>query len=132
VSATLLYDADCAFCRLCTALVLAADRRRVLRPLPLRDPAAPALTPGIDEAARMSSWHLAAPDGTVRFGGDAVAPLLRLVPGGTPAAALAERFPAVVDRAYRWAVRHRSALGRWTPPRARRWADRRIAIAQGL
>lgn len=128
----LLYDGDCSFCRVCTALMLAKDRRRVLHPLPLQDPAAAALTPGLDGAERMASWHLVAPDQSVRSGADAVAPLLRLLPGGSPAAAAAERVPGLVDRAYRWAVRHRSALGRWIPARVGRWADRRIAIARGL
>jgi predicted DCC family thiol-disulfide oxidoreductase YuxK len=132
LTATLLYDADCSFCRVCTAVMLAKDRRRRLRPLPLQDPAAPALLPGMDEAARMASWHLVGADGTVRSGGAAVAPLLRLLPGGSPAAAVAERLPGAVDRAYRWAVRHRAALGRGIPSRVTRWAERRIAIARGL
>ncbi len=112
--------------------MLAKDRRRRLRPLPLQDPAAPALLPGMDERARMASWHLVGADGTVASGGAAVAPLLRLLPGGSPAAAVAERLPGAVDRAYRWAVRHRAALGRGIPARVARWAERRIAIARGL
>ena len=130
---TLLYDGDCSFCRVCTALTLVKDRRRRLAPLPLRDPAAPALLPGRDRAR---PHGLVAPGGTRRLhvgsGGAALAPLLRLLPGGGPAAAVAERFPGAMDRGYRFVVRHRRAFGRWILPAWRRWADRRIAISQGL
>ena len=129
---TLLYDGDCSFCQVCTAIVLANDRRRRLRPVPLDTPSASELLPGMDPAARMASWHLVAPDGRTWSGGAAVAPLLRLLPGGGPAATVAERIPGVVDAAYRWAVRHRRRLGRLIPSRAKRWSVRRIAIAEGL
>ena len=124
---TLLYDGECSFCAVCVAVILVKDRRRVVRPLPLRDESAVALTPGLDEGARMASWHLVAPDGTFRSGGAAVGPLLRLLPLGSPAAAAAERFPGAVDRAYRWTVRHRGRLGRWTPSRCKVWARHSIA-----
>jgi predicted DCC family thiol-disulfide oxidoreductase YuxK len=132
VTWTLLYDQDCSFCRVCTAVVLVKDRRRLLRPVPLRDPAATALLPQMDDDVLLASWHLVAPDGREWSGGAAVAPLLRLLPGGGPAASVAERFPGAVDAAYRWTVRHRRRLGRLIPSRAKRWAIRRIAIAQGL
>lgn len=129
---SLLYDQDCSFCRVCTAIVLVKDRRRSLRPVALEDPSASGLLPGMDRATRMASWHLVGPDGLVWSGGAAVAPLLRLLPGGGPGAAVAERFPDAVEAAYRGAVRHRRRLGRLIPSRAKRWADRRIAIASGL
>jgi hypothetical protein len=37
-----------------------------------------------------------------------------------------------MDRGYRFIARHRRAFGRWILPAWRRWADRRIAISQGL
>jgi predicted DCC family thiol-disulfide oxidoreductase YuxK len=66
----------------------------------------------------MASWHLVAADGGVLSAGAAAAPLLRLLPGGAPLAALAERFPAATERAYRWIADHRSALGRSIPTAA--------------
>jgi predicted DCC family thiol-disulfide oxidoreductase YuxK len=125
--AIVLYDADCGFCKRMLAKLLAWDRRRRLRPVPLQDPEADGLLPGMSEEQRMASWHLVAPDGGVRSGGAAVAPLLRLLPGGAAPAWLADRMPGTVDRGYRWVAAHRTALGRFAGERARRRAERRIA-----
>ena len=81
---TLLYDADCGFCRWCVAVLLVKDRHHRLRPVALQDPRAVALLPGMDEATRMASWHLVAPDGTAGRPDAALAPALRLLPGGGP------------------------------------------------
>jgi predicted DCC family thiol-disulfide oxidoreductase YuxK len=125
-AATLLYDGDCGVCRWCVAVLLVKDRHRRLRPVALQDPRAVALLPGMDAATRMASWHLVAPDGTAWSAGAALAPALRLLPGGGPAASVAERFPGAVDRGYRLVVRHRGRLGRLLPTRSRAWADRRL------
>jgi predicted DCC family thiol-disulfide oxidoreductase YuxK len=117
----LLYDADCGVCTWLTARILAWDRRRRLRPVALQDPEADSLLAGIDEETRMASWHLVDDQGSVISGGAALAPLLRLLPGGAPLAGAAERAPRLVDRAYRWAAGHRGLLGR---PLPRRWVDK--------
>jgi len=52
---------------------------------------------------------------------------LRLLPGGSPAAALVARAPRLADRAYAMVVRNRRALGRLVSRRARAKADRRLA-----
>ena len=124
--ALLLYDADCGFCRVCVALVLAWDRRRRLRPVALHSDEAGGLLAGMPVPERMASWHLSAPDGRLHSSGAAFPPLLRELPGATGLAALAERFPGVAERAYRLVARRRSALGRALPERARRWADATI------
>jgi predicted DCC family thiol-disulfide oxidoreductase YuxK len=108
----LLYDPDCGFCRVCVAVVLTWDRHGRLRPVP---------------GADLESWQLHLPDGTVRAGGDAFAPLFRLLPGGAPLARLADRFPEASARGYRWVADRRSAFGRPLPAAARRWADRVIS-----
>jgi predicted DCC family thiol-disulfide oxidoreductase YuxK len=59
----------------------------------------------------MATWHLVTPDGRVRSAGRAVAPLLRLLPAGTPLAFVAESFPKTTDRLYDWISRHRGRLG---------------------
>ncbi len=64
------------------------------------------------ESERLASWHLVGPDGQVRSGGAAAAPLARLLPGGRPLAALFEAFPRATDRAYRWVADHRGAFGK--------------------
>jgi predicted DCC family thiol-disulfide oxidoreductase YuxK len=107
----LLYDRDCGFCRWATGKLLAWDRRGRLRAVALQDPETERLLPGMDRERRMASWHLMTPGGRSRSAGRAVAPLLRLLPGGTPLAALAEAFPRTTDRLYDVTARHRGRLG---------------------
>ena len=125
--AALLYDADCGFCRWCVARILACDRRRALRPVPIQGAEGAALLADLDEAARMDSWHLVESDGRRTSAGAAVAPLARLLPGGGPAARVADRFPRAVERTYRSVVRRRGLLGRLVTRGAARRARRRIA-----
>jgi predicted DCC family thiol-disulfide oxidoreductase YuxK len=106
-----LYDEDCGLCRWATAKLLAWDRREHLSAVALRDPQAERLLPGMGRERRMASWHLVTPDGRVRSAGRAVAPLLRLLPGGAPLAALADGFPRTTDRLYDWTARHRGDFG---------------------
>jgi predicted DCC family thiol-disulfide oxidoreductase YuxK len=74
----------------------------------------------------MASWHLIGPDGRVVSGGAAFVPLGRLLPGGRPLAALAERWPRAAERAYRLVADHRSALGRFVTRGAVARAQSRI------
>jgi predicted DCC family thiol-disulfide oxidoreductase YuxK len=135
--ATVIYDADCGFCRWSLALLLSCDRGRTpaLRPLPLDTPEADRLLADLTEDQRAASWHLilagvaASP---IRFSaGAALAPALRLLPGGRFPAALFDRFPRATEAGYRWVAEHRGLLGRFVPARARRWADRVIAAHGG-
>jgi predicted DCC family thiol-disulfide oxidoreductase YuxK len=126
----ILYDADCGFCRWSLAWVLRWDRHRRLEPVALQDPRAEALLGPMPEAERMESWHLVGPDG-VASAGAAAPPLLRLLPGGGPPAALAERFPGAVERAYRWVADHRGVLARPLGERALGRADALIAARGG-
>ena len=122
----LLYDRDCGFCRWALGWVLRWDRRGALRPVALQDTEADELLAGMPAEQRMASWHLVAPTGELRSAGPAAAPLLRLLPGGGPVAALVGRFPGGTERAYRWVVDHRSVLGRAVTSAARRRADAMI------
>jgi predicted DCC family thiol-disulfide oxidoreductase YuxK len=106
-----LYDRDCGFCRWATGKLLAWDRRGRLRAVALQDTEAQRLLPGMDRERRMASWHVLGPDGRVWSAGRAVAPLLRLLPAGTPLAAVAAAFPSTTDRLYDWTARHRERLG---------------------
>ena len=110
--ATILFDSDCGFCRWSLARILAWDRRRALRPVALQDPEADELLAALPAEERTASWHLVAADGRVHSGGAAFPPLLRLLPGGRPLAALAAAFPGATDRGYRWIARNRGRLGR--------------------
>ena len=109
--AVVLYDEDCGFCRWVMGKLLAWDRRGRLRAVPLQGLEAARLLPGMDPERRMATWHLVTPDGRVRSAGRAIAPLLRLLPGSTPLAVLAETFPRTTDRLYGWTSRHRGRLG---------------------
>jgi predicted DCC family thiol-disulfide oxidoreductase YuxK len=102
---------DCGFCRWSLAKLLAWDRRRRLQPVALQSKRGRELTADLGEGQRMSSWHLVVGENRVS-GGFAAAPLLRMLPGGTPLAALLDCFPQTTERAYGWIVAHRHALGR--------------------
>jgi predicted DCC family thiol-disulfide oxidoreductase YuxK len=125
--ATLFYDSDCGLCRWTAAKVAAWDRHGAVRFVPLQDRAeADRLLGPMDEPTRMASWHLVTADGEVSSAGRGVAPLLRLLPGGAPAARLASAAPSLTDRVYAFAAGHRSALGRLLSAGARARADRRL------
>ena len=108
----LLYDADCGFCRWSLDKILARDRHRRLRPVPLQSAEADTLLPGMDHEKKMASWHLVTPDGTIYSAGDAVAPMMKLIPGGKPIAAAAIAAPGPTRAAYRLVARNRTKLGR--------------------
>ena len=123
---TVLYDHDCGFCRWALSKLLAWDRAGRLRPAPIQSPDGDRLLAGMSDEERLSSWHLVE-DGEVRSGGAAFEPLLRRLPGGAPLAALAGRFPAATERAYRVVAGRRGAIGPRLTAGAKRRADRRIA-----
>lgn len=116
--ATVLYDADCGFCRWSLRKILWWDRHRRLRPVALQSPEADRLLPDMDPQTRMGSWHLVDPNGRTHSAGDAVAPLLRLLPGGRPLARVAATFPGATRRAYRWVSSHREGLAKLVGSRA--------------
>jgi len=109
--------------------VLRLDRRRSLRPVALQDPEADLLLSGMPVDKRMASWHLVGGDGRVHSGGEAFAPLLRVIPGGGPAARALEAVPAVPDVGYRAVAGRRSFFGRLIPARSKARAQERIDAA---
>jgi predicted DCC family thiol-disulfide oxidoreductase YuxK len=124
---TVIYDGDCGVCQTLLSLLLRADRDRRLRPLALRTAAADALLADLTPTERDASWHLVDPAGRRESAGAAAPPLLRLLPGGSPLAALLARVPGPTDRAYRAVADHRSAIGRWVPSGVKRRARRTVA-----
>jgi predicted DCC family thiol-disulfide oxidoreductase YuxK len=105
--AVILFDSGCGFCRRSVERILRWDRRGRLRPVALQDPEADALLGAMTEERKLASWHLVAADGTVHSAGAAFPPLLRLLPGGRPLAAVASAFPGLTERAYRHVARTR-------------------------
>jgi predicted DCC family thiol-disulfide oxidoreductase YuxK len=128
-----LYDDDCGFCKRLLSKFLAWDRRGLLRPVALQDPEADRLLGEMAEERKMASWHLVTPDGEVRSGGAAIAPLLRLLPGGAAPAWIVDRIPTLTDRSYRWVAANRTALSRRLPrwEAGKRRAERRIESRSG-
>jgi predicted DCC family thiol-disulfide oxidoreductase YuxK len=122
----ILYDSDCGFCRWSLGKVLAWDRRRALRPVAIDSPEGGRLLSEMPVGQRLASWHLVDEEGRVRSAGAAFPPLLRLLPGGGPLAALTARSPKLTDRVYRWVAGNRSRWGKLVTDGAKRRADRRI------
>jgi predicted DCC family thiol-disulfide oxidoreductase YuxK len=123
---TVLYDADCGFCKWMLAGLLRWDRAARLRPVALQRPLADELLADLTRDERMASWHLISPAGARASGGAAIPALLRLLPGGAvPAAALAP-FSRTTDRVYRWVATNRTALSRFVPARSKRAAAARV------
>jgi predicted DCC family thiol-disulfide oxidoreductase YuxK len=95
--------------------VQAWDRRRGrLRYVALQDDEAERLLGEMSQERRVASWHLVTEDGHRYSAGRAVAPLLRLLPGGGPLARLVEAFPSATNAGYEFVAAHRSALSRLT------------------
>jgi predicted DCC family thiol-disulfide oxidoreductase YuxK len=110
--ATVLYDEDCGFCKWSLDKILAWDRSRKLRPVPIQSDEGQRLLAGVPEEKRLESWHLVDASGTVRSAGAAAPPLLDLMPGGRPLAAAGRRFPRASERAYRAVAGNRDRLAR--------------------
>ncbi len=128
---TILYDADCGFCRWSLASVLRADLDRRLRPVKLQSPEAETLLADLTPEERMASWHLVAPDGRRWSAGYGAPPLLSLLPGGRLPAAALGAAPRVTDRIYRAVADHRSSFSQAIPARLKQRADRLIAERSG-
>ena len=124
--AVVLYDRDCGFCRWSLAQVLAWDRRRRLCPVSLQDPRARSLLGDMERERMFASAHLVTPDGAVHSGGDAIAPILRLLPGGAPLAVVAGAMSGAARVGYNWVARNRRLLGRPLPEWAKARATARI------
>jgi predicted DCC family thiol-disulfide oxidoreductase YuxK len=122
-----LYDPDCGFCRWSLAQLLALDRTHRVRPVALGTEEADRLLADLSPDQRAASWHLVSPAGERTSAGLAAVPLLRLLPGGRPPAALLAKLPGVTERTYRWVADHRSWFSRLIPDRAKQRADERIA-----
>ena len=127
---TLLYDADCGFCKWIVSGVLAWDRRNRLVPRALQSGHAQALLSDLSPEERLASWHLISPDGNRISAGSALAPLLRLLPAGTIPALGVASLPRFTSRVYDWVANHRSQLSRAVPATMKRRASARVNRAE--
>ncbi len=117
---TILYDADCGFCRFTLATLLAWDRRRLLMPVSIQSDEGQELLHEVEPELRLASAHAVTADGRVYSGGAALEPVAKVLPAGAPLAAAARLLERPVDRGYRWVANNRTALSRPVP---RRWKD---------
>jgi predicted DCC family thiol-disulfide oxidoreductase YuxK len=106
----LLYDQDCGFCRWSLDKILAWDRAKRVRPVPIQSEEGSRLLAPIPPDAQLDSWHLVRADGMLFSAGAAAEHLARLLPGGRPLAAVFAAFPGATERAYRFTARHRDRL----------------------
>ena len=109
--ATLLYDADCGFCRWTADQIRRWDRRGTLRFAAIQSTEGASLLGDMDEERKMASWHLVGEDGVVRSAGAATGPLFKLLPAGAPLSMIAGAFPKSTDRVYRLVAANRERLG---------------------
>lgn len=122
-----LWDRDCGFCAWTLALVLRADRRRVLVTRTIQEADADGLLDAIEPERRYASWHVVDAAGEITSAGRAVTVTLGLLPAGRPLALITRASPKLTERAYRWVAEHRSLLSRPIPQRSKDRARRLVA-----
>ncbi len=76
---------------------------------------------------RLLSAHAIGPDGKLRSGGDAIAVVAAVLPGGAPVRWLARLSPGLMRVGYRAVAGNRTRLGRFVNTRMRAGADAVIA-----
>lgn len=128
---TLLYDADCGFCKWIVAVLLAWDRHDRLAPRAIQSERGQGMLSDLLPEQRLAAMHLVTPEGERLTGGSALAPLLRLLPGGAIPAAPVARLPEPSRRAYEWVASHRTQISRAVPTAVRRRASERVLRAEG-
>jgi predicted DCC family thiol-disulfide oxidoreductase YuxK len=128
---TVLYDHDCGFCRWSVARLLAWDRAGRLRALAIQSDEGQGLLADLTPAERLATAHAIDVTGHRTSGGDAVAPVAAVLPGGGPVAALGRRAPGLARAGYRAVAGRRSLLGHLVSDAARARADERIARRAG-
>jgi predicted DCC family thiol-disulfide oxidoreductase YuxK len=124
---TVLYDLDCGFCRWSMGRLLAWDRAGRVRPLAIQSAEGQRLLSNLTPGQRLASAHAIDAAGRRTSGGDALAPIAAVLPGGAPLAALGRRAPWLARAGYRAVAGRRSLLGRLVSDAAKARADERIA-----
>jgi predicted DCC family thiol-disulfide oxidoreductase YuxK len=124
---TVLYDRDCGFCRWSIGRLLAWDRGGRVRPVAIQSEEGERLLADLMPEQRLASAHAIDAAGRRTSGGDALAPVAEVLPGGRPLAALARRAPELARAGYDAIAGRRPLLGRLVSDRAKERADRRIA-----
>jgi predicted DCC family thiol-disulfide oxidoreductase YuxK len=124
---TVLFDCECGFCRWSVAKLLAWDRAGRLRPLAIQSEEGQRLLADLTPEERLATAHAVDAAGRRTSGGDALAPIAEVLPGGAPLAALGRRAPALARAGYRAVAGRRSLFGKLIGDAAKARADERIA-----
>ena len=124
---TVLYDHDCGFCRWSVGRLLAWDRAGRLRVLTIQSTDGQRLLADLTPEQRLASAHAIDASGRRTSGGDALAPVAAVLPGGAPLAALGRRAPGLARAGYRALAGRRALFGRLVSDAAKARADERIA-----
>ena len=122
-----LYDEDCRWCRWSVARLVAFDRDRRLRLVPIQGEEGDRLLAGVPKGERLESAHAVTPDGRVHSGGDAAAPIAAVLPALSFGVPLLTALPGPTRAAYRLVAGNRSRLGARLDDRAMAKADRLVA-----
>ena len=128
---TVLYDHDCGFCRWSIGRLPAWDRAGRLCPLAIQSAEGQGLLADLTPEQRLATAHAVDAQGRRTSGGDAMAPIAAVLPGGAPLAALGRRAPGRARAAYRAVAGRRSIFGRLISDAAKARADERIARRSG-
>jgi predicted DCC family thiol-disulfide oxidoreductase YuxK len=107
-----LYDQDCGFCKWSLEKILAWDRSKRLRAVPIQSEDGERLLAVVDPEVRLDSWHLVSDEGKLFSGGAVAEPLARILPWGRPLAAVFGAFPGLTEGAYRYIAGHRNHWAR--------------------
>jgi predicted DCC family thiol-disulfide oxidoreductase YuxK len=124
---TVLYDADCGFCRWSVARLLALDRRGRLSPQPIQSDQGARTLAGLKPDRHLAGAHVATADGRIASGGDAIALIAAAGTRDTIAGPLARAIAPVSRSVYRLIAGNRGTLGRLVTPWMLLAADARIA-----
>ena len=107
-----LYDGDCAFCRVCARLLRRLDRHNRLTMLDFNRPEANPLLAPLPAAERRTALHLVDTDGAVHSAGPALRRLLAIALGSGASRVLnVAAVAAIIDAAYRIVSAQRHHLG---------------------
>ncbi len=107
------YDGVCGACSQATAWALAMDRHRRLRAVPLQSADAQGQLGALADGPALAELHVWSAERGIERGVDALAAILRELPGGEPWARrlTSPRVRPWAERAYRWFAERRMLFG---------------------
>jgi predicted DCC family thiol-disulfide oxidoreductase YuxK len=109
-----LYDGDCSLCTFQMRVITWLDWFNTVSLLPIADPRAAAIAPGITREQLLEAIHCVARDGRIYRGARCLRFICMRMPLGVPLA-LVLWIPGVIwiaERIYNWVSRHRYLLSR--------------------